>query len=78
MDKYGKVLCNIGIARRFNMGYPAIFLVLFVATVNLYLGKLILGESRAKVSETKGKNIQIWGNILIYIVSLVGLAFLWL
>jgi hypothetical protein len=58
------------------MAYTSI-LVLLVGTVNLILDKILLGERSAKVSETKGKSIQLWGNTLICITTLIVLSFVY-
>lgn len=57
------------------MGISVPILALIVSIANIIVGKIIVGKKRRKISETEGKNIEIWGLILIGIIGLCCIYF---
>jgi len=58
------------------VGIAAPILVLVVSITRMIVSGLIVGENKRKISETDGKYIEIFGNILLIIISFSTLYFL--
>lgn len=52
------------------MSIAAPLLAVFISIAYLILSKLFVGKNKRKVSETTGKNIQLWGLVIIGLVSI--------